>query len=141
MKQHNVTHGFVTHVNIIWGKTRAAAASSILENFNTLQDVYEASLDSQGSAQQELEKYLDSIEGKVAQFQNRLQELAAVTIDSSWIKMIVDFGTGAIRVVTLLSKELGGLNLASSVAAGIFLQKKGGLGTLLTQMFSGKQTT
>ena len=49
-------------------KTRAAAASSILDNFETLQDVYEASLNSEGSAQQELDKYLDSIQGKAAQF-------------------------------------------------------------------------
>ena len=107
------------------GKTRAAAASSILQNFSTLQDVYEASLNSQGSAQNELDKYLDSINGKVAQFQNRLQELASVTIDSSWIKAIVDFGSEALKIVTALSKQFGGLNLIAGGVIGTFLQFNG----------------
>jgi len=50
----------------IAGKTRAAAAASILDNFDTLQKVYKESLDSEGSAQEELDKYLDSIKGKAA---------------------------------------------------------------------------
>ncbi len=109
----------------IAGKTRAAAASSILDNFKVLEDVYEASLNSDGSAMQENEKYLDSINGKVQQFQNRLQELAAVSINSDWIKDIVDFGTKALEVITALGKQFGTLNVAIGAVAGFFLQKNG----------------
>ena len=109
----------------IAGKTRAAAASSILDNFDKLQEVYEASLNSEGSAQEELDKYLDSINGKVAQFKNRLQELASVTIDSQWIKDIVSFGTEALGVLTGLSEKFGGINVILGTIGGIALQKNG----------------
>ena len=44
------------------GKTRAATVSSILSDPQLLEDVYNASLDSEGSAQKELDKQLESIE-------------------------------------------------------------------------------
>lgn len=109
----------------IAGKTRAAAAASILDNFGTLTDVYESSLNSQGSAQQELDKYLDSINGKTAQFKNNLQELASITIDSGWIKGIVDFGSKALKVVSSLSKAFGGINLLIGGGLAGFFQANG----------------
>lgn len=109
----------------IAGKTRAAAAASILDNFDKLQEVYESSLESEGSAQEELDKYLDSINGKVAQFKNRLQELTSITIDSQWIKDIVDFGTEGLEVVSGLAKQFGGINLIFGSIGGVLLQKTG----------------
>jgi hypothetical protein len=45
-------------------KTRAAAASSLLSNPELLKSVYQDSLmNSQGSAQHELDIYLDSVDG------------------------------------------------------------------------------
>jgi len=82
-------------------KTRAAAASSLLSNPQLLKDVYQDSLmNSQGSAQNELNTYLDSVEGKMTQLQNSLQQLATVTIDSEWLKDIIELGTSAVEVVT-----------------------------------------
>lgn len=131
----------------IAGKTRAAAASSILDNFETLQDVYEASLQSEGSAQQELDKYLDSIQGKAAQFKNALQELTASAIDSSWIKGFIDLGTQLLNVINNLGDAFGHLNSLISTGVGIFLQANGkgllnfnkmvGNGTLNTNSFVG----
>ena len=109
----------------IAGKTRAAAAASILDNFETLQDVYESSLNSQGSAQAELDKYLDSIQGKAAQFQNELQKLASSAIDSSWIKGFIDLGTQLLGVINKLGSAFGHLNTLIGTAAGIFLQFNG----------------
>jgi len=57
-------------------------------------------MNSQGSAQNELNTYLDSVEGKMAQLQNSLQQLATVTIDSEWLKDIIELGTSAVEVVT-----------------------------------------
>jgi len=47
-------------------KNRSNIAASILQNPEMLEEVYESSKKSAGSAQQELDKYLDSITGKVA---------------------------------------------------------------------------
>lgn len=109
----------------IAGKTRAATAASILDNFEVLQNVYKDSLQSEGSAQEELDKYLGSINGKVEQLQNRLQELASVTISSDWLKSLVDLGTSAVKIVTSLSKEFGGLNLIISGITALFAQSNG----------------
>lgn len=57
--------------------------------------------------------------------QNHLQELASITIDSEWLKGLVDFGTGAIKVVTALTKRFGGLNTVIGSIAGILLQRSG----------------
>jgi len=92
-----------------------------LTNGDILEQVREASAnDYLSSADEELDKYLDSIEGKVAQFQNRLQELISTTIDSSWIKGIIDFGTKAIEVITSLADAFGGLNMILGTVAGAF---------------------
>lgn len=112
-------------LELLAGKTRSNILASILQNPDVLQESYEQSKNSQGVGQRELDIYLDSVEAKLAKLQNRLQELASVTIDSGWLKGLIDFGTGAIRVITQLSKAFGGLNLAIGVAASVFLQKSG----------------
>lgn len=113
-------------VETLAGKNRSNIAASILQNADILRQVRDAAAnDFMGSADQELSKYLDSIEGKVAQFKNRLQELASVSIDSQWIKDIVSFGTKALEVITSLGKQFGTLNLAVGAIMGIFAQKKG----------------
>ena len=112
-------------LELLAGKTRSNILASILQDPNLLEEAYVASTQSQGVGQMELNAYLDSIEAKLAQLKNRLSELAAVTIDSSWLKSIIDFGTGAIKVVTTLSKSIGGLNIVIGALVGGFLQKTG----------------
>lgn len=113
-------------IETLAGKNRSNIVASILQNGDILEAVREDSLnDFKGSADEELGKYLDSIEGKVAQFKNRLQELASVSIDTTWIKNIVDFGSSALSVVTSLSKQFGSLNIVLGSIAGFALQKSG----------------
>ena len=108
------------------GKNRSNIASSILLNGEVLEDVFNASQnDYFNSSNEELDKYLDSIEGKVAKLKNRLQELASVSISSDWLKVIIDLGTNAISVITTLSEKFGGLNLVIGGIVGGVLQKNG----------------
>lgn len=107
------------------GKNRSNIAASILQNPELLRQSYEAAQNSQGVGQKELDVYLDSVEAKLKKLQNRLQELAAVTIDSEWLKALVDFGTQAIQVFTKLSETFGGLNVIIGSVMGIMMQKSG----------------
>lgn len=108
------------------GKNRSNIASSILLNGDVLESVYNSSQnDYLNSADQELDKYLDSIDGRLAKLHNRLQELAAVSIDSTWLKNMIDFGTKAVEVITSLSKSFGGLNLVIGGLVGGLLQRSG----------------
>lgn len=113
-------------VEELGGKNRSNIASSILLNGDVLESVYNSSQnDYLNSADQELDKYLDSIDGRLAKLHNRLQELAAVSIDSTWLKNMIDFGTKAVEVITSLSKSFGGLNLVIGGLVGGLLQRSG----------------
>ena len=94
-------------------------------NPQMLEDVYNASQRSQGSAQRELDTYLDSIEAKFAKLQNRLQELAYTSINSDFIKTIVDGLTKAVELATKLVDVIGVLPTVLGAGGGFILQKLG----------------
>lgn len=110
---------FITET--LGGKTRAAAVSSLLQNPEMLKEVYEASLNSEGSAQAELDKQLESVEGRTQRLINHLQELAAVNINSDWLKDTITFLDKIIQLVTTLTDKVGGLNIVVGGAVGAFL--------------------
>lgn len=74
----------------IAGKNRSNIAASILQNGDMLRSVYEDAQNSEGSAEKELNSYLDSIDGKMAQLENRAQEFWFKVIDSETIKNGID---------------------------------------------------
>ena len=94
-------------VEAIAGKNRSNIASSILLNPEMLESVYNSALDADGAAMKELDSYMESLDAKVAQFQNRLQELESDLVDSNFLKGIVDFGTEAIHVLDQLIDQFG----------------------------------
>lgn len=94
-------------VEAIAGKNRSNIASSILLNPEMLESVYNSALDTDGAAMKELDSYMESLDAKVAQFQNRLQELESDLVDSNFLKGIVDFGTEAIHVLDQLIDQFG----------------------------------
>lgn len=92
-------------------------AASILLNGDMLEDVKRQSETLyEGSADTELAKYLDSIEGKLSKLQNRIQELAATTIKSDWIKNTVDLMASGVGVINKITKSVGGLTTALGLA-------------------------
>lgn len=71
-------------VEAIAGKNRSNIASSILLNPEMLESVYNSALDADGAAMKELDSYMESLDAKVAQFQNRLQELESDLVSSDF---------------------------------------------------------
>ena len=69
------------------GKRQANILSSIIKNFQTVEDVIQTSANASGSALAENEKYLDSIQGKIDLFTNALQTFWMNFIDSSVINV------------------------------------------------------
>ena len=104
-------------------KNRSNIAASILQNPKLLKDVYTSSQDSEGSAKEELDKYLDSIEGKIAQFTNELQEFWYNLISSETIKWFIDAGT---TIVDVIGDIVGALGEVGTILAttGIFFGGK-----------------
>jgi len=72
-----------------------------------------------------LDVYLDSVEAKMTKLQNRLQELAMITVDSQWLKDMLDLGTSVIGVINDIVKSVGSLNVAIGAITGIMMQKSG----------------
>lgn len=105
----------------IAGKNRANIAASILQNGDMLRSVYEDAQNSEGSAEKELNSYLDSIDGKMAQLENRAQEFWFKVIDSETIKNGIDLlstllkgATDFIDTVGLLPTIFTGIGAALS---------------------------
>ena len=65
-----------------------------------LRSVYKESQNSEGSAQKELDAYLDSIDGKIAQLTNRIQEFWYTTISSDVVKDFVDILSELVSLAT-----------------------------------------
>lgn len=93
----------------IAGKRNANAAAAILENFEIAERVLLTSQRAAGSALAENEKYLDSINGKIAVMQASYQEFSENVLGSEIVK-------GFIGGVTTL---IAGLNELNDVTGGI----------------------
>lgn len=105
----------------IAGKNRSNIAASILQNGDMLRSVYEYAQNSEGSAEKELNSYLDSIDGKMAQLENRAQEFWFKVIDSETIKDGIDLlstllkgATDFVDTVGLLPTIFTGIGAALS---------------------------
>ena len=99
------------------GKNRSNIAASILQNSDILKSAYESSaFDSEGSAQQELDKYLDSIEGKIQLFTNEVQEFWYNLINSDVIK---GFVSGATTIMDLLGNIVDKLGVVGTAIAAV----------------------
>ena len=102
----------ITQANIlerVGGKRNSNVVAALINNFETVDKVIEATSNSTGSAMAENEKYLDSINGKVAQFKAVFEDLSASFIDSDFLKGIVDGGTVALEVLDTLVDLLGSI--------------------------------
>lgn len=105
-------------LELIAGKTRGSAVAAILQNYELLEEAYNDALDAEGSAWKENQKYLDSIQGKIDQFTNAVQTMWSNTLDDSWIKGFVSFGTIIIQTIDkigLLTTALIALGAVSMI--------------------------
>ena len=86
-------------LELMAGKNRANTLSAILNNMDDLEGAYESAMNASGSAAQELDTYMDSIQGHIDQFNNALQTLWMNLLDSDAIKWVVDLGTRMLKLV------------------------------------------
>ena len=77
---------------------------ALMNGFNTALDANKVALNSAGSAVQENEKYIDSLAAKVSQFKSAWEALSNSVVNSDFVKVIINLGTGALRA---LNSDLG----------------------------------
>lgn len=112
--------------DILFGDKWKEEGTAFIETFQSgqIQEAYEAAAHSAGSAAQQQEQALDSVDAKVQQFETSLQSLANTLIDSGLLKWFVDLGTTGVSVLDELTQAISPLG-ALGAGAGAFLNKKG----------------
>lgn len=117
----------------IAGKNRSNIAASILQNGDMLRSVFEDAQNSEGSAETELNAYLDSVEGKLTQLQNRAQEFWTKVINSDAIKSGIDMLTNLLELATKLVDTIGVIPTLGGLLSGFASIKGKGEHTIMFQ--------
>lgn len=79
------------------GKTQRSLFTALMTNYKTAIEATSDALDSEGSAEKENEKRKESLQGKVQQLQSAWQSLSRDTINSEFVKSILDAGTTLLK--------------------------------------------
>lgn len=105
------------------GKTRASVVAGLLQNGETMEKVYQDSVNSAGSALKENERYMQSIQGHLDLLTNKWQEMWDSAINAEVVNFFLDLGTGTLELVNnvgLLESAI----VAVSTALGAFMSYK-----------------
>ena len=97
-------------LELMGGKRQANILASVIKNFDTVEDVIATSMDSEGSALLENEKYLSSIQGHIDQLNNSMQTMWMNFMDADVIKFFIDLATSIIKA----TDSVGPLQIAIS---------------------------
>lgn len=110
----------------IAGKNRSNIAASILQNPEMLKSVYASSQNAEGSAQEELNKYLDSVEAKFAKLQNEAQRFWVTFISSDTAKRVIENLTSILSTITNIIDKIGSVPaLLTAIGAGLAFKNVG----------------
>ena len=111
----DVTQANVTEM--IGGKRNANAVSAILNNFDVAESAMESAANSANVAWEENEKYLDSIQGRLAQLDASFQVLSQDVLSSGLLKTSVSFLTSIVKLLDKIINLTGALPAGLGIAA------------------------
>lgn len=95
----------------LFGKRQANIGASILSNFDSAELALDFSINADGSAMDEYNIWVDSIEAKLARLQAQYESFATSFISSDFIKGSVDVGTGILGFLTSVVDKFGALQV------------------------------
>ena len=102
------------------GKNRSNIASAILQDPTQLEAVKKSSEQADGSAEKELDKYLDSIDGRLAKLTNKSQEFWYNLIDTGTVKNGISLLTELLSIADSIVDTTGLLPPLLLTITGIF---------------------
>lgn len=103
----------------------ANTTSALIQNWSTVEDVIKSTQNAAGSADAENAKYLDSIQGKLAQFQAQFQAASTSVLDSGFVKGTIDAGSGILGFFNTLIDKVGVLPGLLAPVASLLLSMNG----------------
>lgn len=111
----------------MFGKNRGNQGAAIIQAFQSgqIQKAYNATLNAEGSARKEQERWLNSIEAKQQQFAASFQELSTTVINSDFAKGLLDSGTKLLELLTDIIDKVGSFKTLIASLGGGWLTKNG----------------
>lgn len=136
-------------LELLAGKNRSNVLASILNDGNLLRDVFTQVQNADGSAQKELDKYLDSIDGKMQQLSNEAQRFWFNFLNSETVKDAISLVTKVLSYINTIIEKFGTLPLLTMggiFGADIFVKKETGGGraktiSLLSNKYASEELT
>lgn len=111
---------------LIAGKRQGNIVSSLMTNFDIARDTLKTSLNSEGSATEELGKWMEGFEAKSKQFRAAFESLSLTFLDSSFFKGLIDAGTGVLKILTAIIDNVGVLpTLIGTISAALSFKNVG----------------
>lgn len=108
------------------GKNRASTVAGLIENYETIDKVIEAASNADNSALDENQKIIESIDGRIQQLSNRVQEFWYNLVDDSVVKSAVSALTTIVEGGTKLIDTFGTLpTLLTAIGAGLSFKNVG----------------
>lgn len=125
---------------VLFGKRQANIGSAILQNYERAQEIYETSLNSDGSATAENAKYLESVQGHLDQLMAKWESFSVTIANSDGLKAFIDIGGGIVSVLETLTNTFGSATMVALPFIGA-LSKLGNFGRLQYAPLRREQTS
>ena len=93
---------------LLAGKRQGNIVSALMTNFDIAREATQTALNSDGSAEKENEKYMESISGKMGAFKAQFQEFSSTLLSTDVFKVFVDSGTDFLNILTQII-DVGGI--------------------------------
>ena len=108
---------------LLAGKHQGNVMSSLMNNFDIARQALEVSMNSEGSAMEEHEKWMESIEAKVNQLKAAWEGLSNSFLSSGFVKGTVSGLTGLVQILDALINKIGAVpTLLSGVGIAAFVK-------------------
>ncbi|MCM1233780.1 MAG: phage tail tape measure protein [Ruminococcus flavefaciens] len=106
---------------ILFGKQRGNQGAALIQAFQSgqIQKALEATMNAEGSAMQEQERWLESIEAKTQQFEATFQSLSTTILNSDLVKWFVDLGTGVVSTLDKIIDKIGTLGTIGTIGGAM----------------------
>ena len=89
------------------GKPNVKTFNAIVQQWADVESATNAAMNSQGSAEAENEKVLQGISSRIAAFKSAFEQLSQTTVNSDFLKGIVDAGTTILKVIDTIIDKFG----------------------------------
>lgn len=91
----------------IAGKNRASGVQALLSNWSQVEKAFDAATNAEGTAAEEQEKYMASLQGHLNQLSSAWQVFSNDFLNSNFLKGCIDFLASVLNLLDLLIKNIG----------------------------------